>query len=294
MEGYRSALALLPPSLRQAADSLPEGDKRRCEEFRLRRGRPAMALVEERERPFSTLPVSEADIRVVLEAATRSSLHAAAEELRRGYIAAPGGVRVGVCGVGVSDSQRLTGLRAFSSLSLRIPRQVIGCADGIWPSVTAGGFASLLIVSPPGAGKTTLLRELTRRLSEEGYRVAVADERGEIADAALGEPRFEVGAHTDVLTGVPRAQAAMMLLRSMNPQIVAMDEITDEADAAALMNAVGSGVRLLATAHGRDAADAAKRPALRRLLELGAFARCAAVENRNGRRRVVLRELGCG
>lgn len=291
MEGFCAAAALLPEALRRAAERLPEGEKRRCEELRLRSGRRATALVSGREAEFSPAPVSGEDIRAVLEAAARSSLHAAMAQLCRGYLSAPGGVRVGVCGAAVMGESGLEGLREFSSLALRVPRQVRGCADGIWGRVTEGGFRSLLIISPPGAGKTTLLRELIRRLSDSGIRVSVADERGEIAGAAPGAAQFDVGRHTDILTGVPKSRAAEMLLRAMNPQVIAMDEITDPRDAAALLDAVGCGVKLLATVHGTDAGDAAARPACRALFEAGAFSRCVTVENLGGARSYAVRGI---
>ena len=284
MEGFLAASALLPPPLYRAVQSLTDGEKRRCEELRLRRGRHPTALIAGREQPFSQNPVTGEDIQAVLESATRASLHAAMEQLRRGYLSAAGGVRVGVCGAAVSGETGFDGLREFSSLCVRVPREVRGCADGIWERVTEGGFKSLLIISPPGAGKTTLLRELIRSLSDSGLRVSAADERGEIADAFTGTPRFDVGLHTDVLTGVSKARAAEMLLRSMNPEVLAMDEITDPQDAAALLGAVGCGVRLLATVHGGGLEDIYTRPVCRTLLEAGAFSRCVTVENRSGTR----------
>ena len=278
MEGFRAAAALLPRTIREAAERLPASEKRRCEELRLRRGRPASALIGGSERGLSDRPVTEDDILAVTEAATRSSLHAAAGELCHGFLSAPGGVRVGVCGTGAGSE----GLRSFSSAAIRVPRAVPGCADSIWKAVTEGGFSSLLILSPPGAGKTTLLRELVRRLSEEGTRVSVADERGEVADAASGCPGFDVGPCTDVMTGVPKARAALMLLRSMSPRVLAMDEITEESDAAALLTAVGCGAGLLATVHAASPTELSVRPACRRLMEAGAFTRLVLVENRNG------------
>lgn len=277
MRGFQAAVRLLPKTLRADAHRLPEADKRRCEELRLRRGRSAAALINGTERTISDSAITEDDILAVMEAATRSSLHAAQEELCRGYLSAEGGVRVGVCGTAAGGN----GLRAFSSLSIRVPRAVTGCSDAVWGRVTEGGFASLLIVSPPGAGKTTLLRDIVRRLSDGGTRVCVADERGEIADAAGGLPGFDVGACTDVMTGVPKARAARMLLRSMSPKVLAMDEITGE-DESALLSAVGCGVRLLATAHGADIDEVRENPSCRRLFEARAFSRYAVVENRGG------------
>lgn len=285
MDGYRAAAGLLPGTLRRDAMALTDADKRRCEELRLRRGRAPSALIAGRERPFSDEAVTEETLRGVLEAATRSSLHAATEQLRRGYIAAPGGVRVGVCGAAVVGPGGMEGLRAFSSLSLRVPRAVTGCADGIWRTVTEDVFRSLLIISPPGAGKTTLLRELIRRLSDGGLRVCAADERGELAGSEAGTPVFDLGAHTDVLTGVPKAEGVLMLLRGMNPQVVAVDEITDEADARSLMTAVGCGTALLATVHGAGPEDIADRPGCRALLEAGAFSRWVTVKCVGGARR---------
>ena len=267
---------------------------RRLKELRLRRGRRATVLTDGAETVFSGAPVTEQALRAVLEAATRSSLHAATEQLRRGYVAAAGGVRVGVCGAAVMGAGGLEGLRSFSSVAIRVPREVRSCADPVWDAVMAGGFRSLLIVSPPGAGKTTLLRELVRRLSDGGERVCVADERGEIAACAGGEPGFDVGAHTDVLTGAPKARAAGMLLRAMNPGVIAMDEITAPEDAAALLGAAGCGVRLIATVHGASLRDVSERPAVRRLLAAGAFCRYVVVLNDRGVRRYTAGDLPCG
>ncbi len=289
MDGFVSAAALLPGELRRAAEALGRSERAVCEELRLRRGREASALLAGREYGLGTGPVTERDLRAVLEAATGASLHAAAQQLRRGYLSAPGGVRVGVCGTAVWGESGMENVREISSLALRVPRAVPGCADGIWPALTAGGFASALIVSPPGGGKTTLLRELVRRLSGGGWRVAVADERGEIADAWSGLPAFDVGPRTDVLTGAPKAQAVGLLLRAMGPQVIAVDEVGDSGEAAALLEAARGGVRVLAAAHGcREEIPAGP---CRELLRSGVFRRLVWIESCRGVRRYTAEEL---
>ena len=291
MDGFLAAAALLPGTLRRRFLALEPEERARCEEVRLRRGREAAVLLAGREYGLGTGPVTESDVRAVMEAATGASLHAAGEQLRRGFVSAPGGVRVGVCGTAVPGQSGMEGLRQLSSLALRIPRDAPGCADGIWPALAAGGFGSTLIVSPPGGGKTTLLRELIRRLSAAGWRVAVADERGEIADGWSGEPAFDVGPRTDVLTGVPKAQGIALLTRAMNPQIVAVDEVADEAEAEALLAAAGSGVSVLATAHGGRGLP--ESVLCRRMLAAGLFRRRVWIESDGGVRRYTAEELPC-
>lgn len=291
MDGFRWAARLLPPEWERAALGLPEDQRRLCEEFRLRLGQPPVFLLGGREYDLLSLPVEREILRCVLEAATRSSLHAQTESLRQGYIAAEGGVRVGLCGTAVLGPGGPEGFGEFSSLSIRIPREVPGCAETVWPRLTEGGFASCLIASPPGAGKTTLLRELVRKLSESGVRVALADERREIAAFAGGRFGFDVGKRTDVMTGVPKAAAIGMLLRAMNPGVIAVDEITDPRDVEALLEAAGCGVELLATIHAAGPEDLRRRPAGRLLLESGLFARCVTVENRGGHRRYAVETM---
>lgn len=286
MKGFQAACRLLPPLMEARAARLADSDKQRCEEFRLRAGYPPTALVDGRERAFSADLVTAEDIRYLAERAAKSSLHAQQESLRRGFLAAGDGVRVGLCG-----ESRGEGLGVFSSAAVRIPRAVPGCADSLWPALIRGGFSSALILSPPGGGKTTLLRELVRRLSRAGYRVGVADERWEIAGCAGGYPGFDVGPFTDVISGVQKARAADMLLRAMNPSVLAMDEITDPADSRALLEAVGCGVSLLATAHAGSREEFCRRAAGRLLLESGAFSRLIIVQRQGGRRLYSVEEL---
>ena len=268
-EGFLAAAALLPDEFKAAALALPEQDKTRAEEIRLRSGREATVLLPEGERVFFRgVKTCARDMGEVLERATRSSVHSASHELRRGFVSAPLGVRVGICGT-LSDTES-GGIRSVSSVCIRVPRQIKGAGAGAIALLTRSPD-SALVLSRPGGGKTTFLRELVRTVSDTGVRVLLCDERGEIAAAHDGQPQFDVGRCTDVLTGAPKAEAAMMLLRAMNPQVIALDEITEKRDIDAIENAANCGVRVYATAHAASPDELTRRPLYRRLMEVRAF-----------------------
>ena len=119
----------------------------------------------------------------------------------------------------------------------------------------------MLILGAPGRGKTTLLRDIARQISEKST-VAVVDERGEIFPSG-----FVRGDRMDVLTGVPKAGGVEMVLRTMGPEWIAVDEITAEEDCRALLQAQGCGVRLLATAHAGSPEEFRARPVYKALLD---------------------------
>lgn len=283
--GFDMAAELLPGELRSAARGLPEAHRTRAEEIRLRVGRTAAVLMPDGERPlFAGYRVTGRDLAAVLEIATGASAHTAAESIRRGFVTVRGGCRIGLCGAAITGRGGIEGIRSVSSIAIRIPRQMRNCADGVFQKLTDSGFVSTLIVSPPGFGKTTLLRELVRRLSDGGQRVSLADERGEVAAVWEGVPQFDVGERTDVLSGASKAESAMLLLRAMNPEIIALDEITAPEDAEAIECAGNCGVSLLATAHAGDVSELTSRELYRKLLEKGIFKR-AVVIRRVGRER---------
>ena len=275
-DSFVQAVQVLPLRLRGEALSLPEGDRARTEELRLRTGWPMTALIAGAERPLGGPPVEGEELDQLVEIASRASRHAVLDQIRRGYLTIEGGHRIGLCGTAVMREGEIHALRALSSADLRIARQVEGaCApvlDGLCPG---GRLADTLILAPPGLGKTTLLRDLIRAVSEgEGclpLRVALADERGEVAAMYGGRPQLAVGRRTDVVEGCPKAQGLMLLLRGMGPQVLAVDEITAPEDVRALTAAAGCGVTLLATAHGEGRADLERRPLYRSLLEEGLF-----------------------
>ena len=287
---FRQAAAALPLRLRQLALSLSLEEQGRAEELRLRAGRPMSAVLPEGERPLRGGPVTGAELEQLVEIASRASLHAVLSQICQGYLTMEGGHRLGLCGTAVMREGAIHGLRQLSSANLRIARQVKGAAESLLPRLCSNGrLESTLILAPPGLGKTTLLRDLIRLVSDGTgclpLRVSVADERGEIAALWNGRPQLAVGRRTDVLESCPKAQGLMMLLRAMNPQILAADEITAPEDVRALVTAAGCGTALLATAHGRDREDLTRRPLYRELMEARVFRRLVYIRPQQGARR---------
>lgn len=277
---YREAVSVLPVRLRKSALALPDEQQGRAEELHLRVGQPLTVLLPEGELPLE-IAVESGDLETLCDIATEFSRYAAVETLREGYLSVKGGFRIGLCGTAVIKDGVNMNLRQFSSATVRIAREQIGVADEVARQLFRNGApCSTLILSPPGAGKTTLLRDLVRTLSAgvQPYgpqRISLIDERGEVAMMHRGEPQMDVGPYTDVLDACPKALGIPMVLRAMNPQIIAVDEITAYQDIRAMSLAAGCGVRLLATIHAADVTELMDKPLYRTLLEERIF--CLAV-----------------
>lgn len=246
-------LAILPQSIRGGVD--PE----EVLEVRLRLDRPAALVTMSGLRTLEGC-VTEADLKFTINAASRYSPWNAAT-MKDGYLTASGGHRIGVCGDGAGE-----GLRSVTSLCIRVARDVPDAARGV------PGEESLLILGPPGSGKTTLLRDLIRRIGETAP-VAVVDERRELFPEG-----FRRGKQVDVLTGVDKSRGIDMVLRSMGPRWIAMDEVTQQRDCEALRRACWCGVKLLATAHAISVRDLASRPVYLPLARSGLFRRAVVMD----------------
>lgn len=252
---WKELLAILPPVLRREAEAI---DREKLQELRLRINAPPEMILFGKSQWLSG-KTSRDDLNFIINTASRYSPWSAATSAQ-GYLTAPGGHRIGICGEVVSRGGSVAGIREVNSLCIRIARDFHGIGKN-----AAGMKGSILILGAPGWGKTTLLRDLIRQLSEKEW-VSVVDERGELFPEG-----FERGKRTDVLTGCPKQEGMEMLLRTMGPSCIAVDEITAEADSMALLQAANCGVRLIATAHASSIQDFCGRRVYRPLIEHKVF-----------------------
>ncbi|WP_442601225.1 stage III sporulation protein AA [Paenibacillus sp. KN14-4R] len=309
-----SILPLLPNSLRIIISNLPIKLKEQLEEIRIREDRPLevlsagryvfvaqdSTLLKDSQKAYKP---SREDCRMLLELLTNHSVYSFEEELRRGYITCSGGHRVGLAGRTVLEDGRVKSIRDVSSFNIRIAREIRGTGIKLLPyllDTDEGRPYHTLIISPPQQGKTTLLRDLARCLSygewtisplaqliPTGLKIGVVDERSEIGASVQGVPRFDLGPRTDIMDGCPKAEGMMMMIRSLSPDVLVVDELGRPEDATAMYEALHAGIRVIATAHGSSLSDVSKRPVLRDLIEEKLFTRYVILGFRRGDEQVI-------
>ncbi|MDO4565125.1 MAG: stage III sporulation protein AA [Clostridia bacterium] len=276
-------LPLFPGKVSEALKRV--GDEGDLLEIRLRRGLPMQLVYPARDRllyaPNGRAMMDGQDCEQLLLRICENSVYAWSDELQNGFITLQGGYRVGISGRAVSEQGRMTRFSEVNSFNFRIVREVRGAAKTLVEAVRGedGRLFSTLIVSPPGLGKTTLLRDLVRHASYgiglRAQRVALVDERFELAGCVRGLPMFDVGPRTDIMSGMRKAQAMRRMLAAMSPEVIATDELFFLDDIEAVLTAKANGVTVLASAHGGGYSDLLLRKPMEKLIRNGIFQRIA-------------------
>lgn len=260
---WQAYLNLLPHWMRQEVDKY---GKECLQELRVRTGLEPEMMLGQGMRSLSRRAAKE-DIAFIINAASEYSPWAA-RTIAKGFLTAPGGHRIGVCGIVTVSADKMSGIATPTSLCLRVARDYIGISGRLATDITG----SVLIIGPPGSGKTTLLRDLIRAKANTGQgSVSVVDEREEIFPLFRGQACFDTGDHTDILSGCSKAEGIEAVLRSMNPEWIAVDEITSRSDCDALLQAGWCGVGLIATAHAGSLNDLKTRPVYKPLIDYKLF-----------------------
>lgn len=284
----KTILAFLPKNIVGNLQHIPPQQLQELEEIRLRINRPLELSLNGRIQLVDYL--FQADDAVhLLNKISHFSIYTLEEELRRGYITIEGGHRVGLAGKVILENGNVKAIRDIASFNIRIAKEKIGIAETLVPYLFNGNWLHTMIIGPPQTGKTTLLRDLARIISSDdrygrfkAYKVGIIDERSEIAGCVNGIPQMTFGPRVDVLDACPKAEGMMMMIRSMSPDVLVVDEIGRKEDAEAIMEAVNAGIKLIMTTHGSSLLEIKNRPTLKPILELGIFQRFIQLNRRNG------------
>lgn len=250
--------------------------KERVKEIRIIAGKPVMLCCGDRlyflmqsgtvsdTATDGCLIAAQSDIDAVFHRLCGYSVYSHMDEIRSGFISVDRSLRVGIFGTAVLEEGRVRTVRGITGFCVRIPREVVGCAEkllraGLRPE------RGVLLAGAPSSGKTTVLRDLARILGNAGHSVAVLDERFELlADG------FDLGVCTQVLQGYPKAAGYAHAVRCLAPEYILCDELGD-GDINAVKQAAFTGAAMAATVHAGSRDELYRRPLCRELLESGIF-----------------------
>ncbi|MET1247804.1 stage III sporulation protein AA [Sporolactobacillus sp. STCC-11] len=302
-------LPYLPESFQQMIIRMPVEERNMLEEIRCRTDRPLELIVsgEQWMPPDNVeMPVFRREQAAqMLQKIGKYSLYTLEEELKRGYVTIKGGHRIGLAGRVITEHGHVLRLRDVTFFNIRLAKQKIGAALPLVPYLyNRQRWFNTLLIGAPQTGKTTMLRDLARLVSEgipkryiASRKTAIVDERSEIAGCVDGVPQNRLGARTDVMDACPKAEGMMMMIRSMSPEVLIVDEIGGTEDTAALFEALNAGVTVMATAHGFTFEQLSQRPSIRPLIEAQLFDRYVVLSRRNfankaGCRLTILDQMG--
>ncbi len=278
--GRERLFSLLPQGIAAEITALAGGRNRffaRLQELRLRAFGRCSLVFGDRQRPLSTR-VSVEEMEGLLLRLCGGSRYAFEECIAEGYLPFEGGIRIGVCGRARYEGSILRGVCDVFSLVVRFPHAPEAALAPVMEAFSRAR-RGLLIYSPPGVGKTTALRALALALGKQSppMRVVVIDERLEFVLEDY------LDSTVDILRGYQRETALRIAYRSMNPEVILMDEIGGREEAEGLAMLLRTGTLAVATAHAGSREDLYTRGALRPFFENGIFDVLLAIQRENNR-----------
>lgn len=296
---------MFPMALRNIFELVAKEGKY-VQEIRLRAGRPVIILKQDLQKnivaekflteygtwetnPENAFVITKRQMEELLNHICNYSIYAYDEEIRQGYLTLPGGHRVGLAGQVVHDEKSIRTIKYIHFMNIRIAHEIKNVAEKVLPYLYKDGrFLNTLIISPPGCGKTTLLRDIVRQVSDgnpfgKGITVGLIDERSEIAGMYQGTPQNDIGMRTDVLDACPKVWGMMLLIRSLAPKMIAVDELGSDEDVKAMELVMHCGSQILATIHGESISSVCTKRFMAGILNEKMFERYIVLGKRDGK-----------
>nr|WP_263325771.1 stage III sporulation protein AA [Neobacillus sp. Marseille-Q6967] len=281
-------LKYLPKNIADQISKIPPKQKEEIEEIRIRLNRPIEVTMK--GAPLFLAYITQPEDAVqLLNKISQHSIYTLEEELKRGYITISGGHRIGLAGKVILEDSKVKAIRDIASFNIRIAKEKLGIAERLTPYLFKEHWLHTMIVGPPQTGKTTLLRDIARIISSgsmdkgiSACKVGIVDERSEIAGCVNGIPQMSFGHRLDVLDACPKAEGMMMMIRSMSPDVLIVDEIGRREDAEAIQEAVHAGIKLMMTTHGSTMEEIRNRPTLKGIIDQKIFQRFIILSRNKG------------
>ena len=268
LDKSKEILKYIPASFRNAFNSLSEYSLKNLNEVCFISGQAVTVKICAKRSYLSpagvtynsqnALHTSKNDIKIIYEQITESSVYAYNRFLNEGFLTLRGGHRVGIGGSYINVDGKISGISYINSLCFRIAHNNKYNYNLVFDEIYNGKRVyNTLIISPPGCGKTTLLRNIVSYLSSSPkgsniIKCSLIDERDEIAACYEGEATMNIGSVTSVISGCSKNIAIPLAVRSMSPDIIAVDELSSKKDIEAIKYAQSSGCNVIATTHGLD------------------------------------------